>query len=199
MKTCQNCHTENPVDAVFCSSCGMSLLARAAAGKESRIQDTTNRKAKRMRRIARVLAVIWAAGLTPCNALLWVVVYELTLEQSGVSAFPLPPDGWLILFLILSVTWAPTAIAWRWEAIGGVVLVAAGLLVSLAFGLLARGYLYVGWAAPGGPANLLWAAPFLLQLVAPFLFLAGLPLVAGSLLLASWRRSKESEIHPRSE
>jgi hypothetical protein len=199
-KVCQNCDTENPADAVFCSSCGMTLLTRASAGKVSRIQETTDRKAKRMRRIARVLAVIWAAGLMPCNAVFWLVLSEIMLQQSGVSVLPRPPaHWWLMLVFTLLATWVPTAIAWRWESIGGVVLVAVGLLVTLAFGLLARGYLYVGWAAPGGPANLLWAAPFLLQLVAPFLFLAGLPLAAGSLLLASWRRSKESEIHPRSE
>jgi predicted transcriptional regulator len=34
MKVCINCHTENPVDEVLCSECGMSLR-RAATGEEA--------------------------------------------------------------------------------------------------------------------------------------------------------------------
>jgi len=190
MKICQNCDTENPADAVFCSSCGMSLLARGAAGHGSEVQDTPGRKAKRLRRIARVLAVIWAAGLTPCNALLWVVVYELTLEQSGVSAFPLPPHWWLILFLILSVTWAPTVIAWRWEAIGGVMLIVLGLLgvVPGAVGLLVSILWFVSWilASP----DLVYKALLAPLSAFPLLFFSGLPLAAGTFFLASSQRSE---------
>ena len=34
MKVCINCHTESPIDEVFCSECGMSLM-RAATGDEA--------------------------------------------------------------------------------------------------------------------------------------------------------------------
>jgi len=195
-KVCENCHTENPVDAVFCSECGMSLLVRAAAGKESGVQDTTDPAAKRLRRIARALAVIWAAGLTPCNGALWLVLSEIMLEQSGVSVLPRPPaDWWLMLVLILSVTWAPTAIAWRWEAIGGVMLIVLGLLGVMpgAVGLLDSILYLLG-------TRVLLLGALLAPLSAfPLLFFSGLPLAAGSLFLASWSGSKSSEVDPRSD
>ena len=52
MKLCIRCHTENPIDAIFCSQCGMSLTW-ATVGEESEVQDTTRRKAKWMRHTPR--------------------------------------------------------------------------------------------------------------------------------------------------
>jgi hypothetical protein len=127
-------------------------------------QDNTDRKLKRMRRIARVLAVISAIGLMPCIAVSWLVLYELMHEQSGVSALPLPPYWWLVLVFLLSVTWIPTAIAWRWEAIGGIMLIVLGLLGVI----------------PGALAPPLCVVS------------SGLPLAAGALLLASWRKSRRA-------
>jgi hypothetical protein len=99
---------------------------------------------------------------------------------------------------MLSVAWVPTAIAWRPEAIGGIVLVVEGLLVLVAAGWLVWILDVYGFLDPqlGG-----WDLGILQLLLAAFalLFFAGLPLGAGSLLLASWRRSKRSEIRPGCE
>ena len=180
MKTCQNCHTENPVDAVFCSSCGMSLLERAATGKESEVQDTMDPAAKRLRRIARLLAVIWAVCWTVASAAALLAGAYLCLNEGPESEYVLCVV-WVLMLLIVGfiflLTWVPTAIAWRWETIGGVMLVVIGLL-SGAPNLL----------------NSIWTPvfPVLPPLLSAFavLFFSGPPLAAGLLLLASWRRSR---------
>jgi hypothetical protein len=161
------------------------------------VATDTDRKAKRMRRIARVLAAIWAAVMTLPTALLWVVVYELSLEQSGVSTFPLPPHWWLTLLLILCATWGPTAVAWRWEVVGGILLIAQGLLGVAAHASFLLGA--VRHVAHYYPGALLFDALLVVLAAFALLLFDAPPLAAGSLLLASWRRSKKSKLDPDSE
>jgi Tol biopolymer transport system component len=182
MRVCINCQTENSVDAVFCSECGMSQLTRDASAKESEVQDTGDVSARKMRRIARVLALIWAACWTAWSALLSLFLYGWLPSPRAAP----PLEWWLVLVFMLSVAWVPTAIAWRWAAIGGILLVGAGLLVfSLRFG-------WADWLHEDTVVGLslqLMGTPFVPD-VARLPFLAGLPFAAGSLFLASWRKSE---------
>jgi|GEM_PF-1069707 len=163
----------------------------------TQVARNADQKTRLMRRIARVLAVIWAI----CWTLMWSVFLSFVLIMSAISVpysdFP-PVQAWFGLWLfLLLVAWVATAVAWRWEAIGGVMLVVVGLLGSLTFGLVALDYL--AFIAQGAPVEL-WTDASSLQLpVALLLIAAALPLAAGSLFLASRRRSRRSQFGPDSK
>ncbi len=119
------------------------------------VRKTTDRVAKLMRYIARGLALIWAGWWVFCNGASLMLNFSL---------------GWLLVAICISLfLLASAAIPWRWEVIGGVVLVLEGLALFTA-------QMFVGF---GG-----W--PHILMVLA-----GGLPpLVAGILFLASWWRSR---------
>jgi hypothetical protein len=145
---------------------------------------------KRMGRIARVLALIWAACWTVASVGLLLAYVDSCAK--GDCGGPLTLQ--YVLIVGYSLTWLPTAIAWRWETVGGVMLVLTGGL----------------WLVSGAPSLLpsIWGPvlPRGLQQDALLLALGGLslllfsgpPLAAGFLLLASARRSSGSEIRPAS-
>jgi len=111
-----------------------------------------------MRRTARVVAVAWA-GLI---ALFMLVSGATRPGLIGIlmnSPNALPGVGFLIC----------VALACRWEALGGAVLLAEGLLVFPIF------------LSFDQPLSLIW--PVMLSLGLP-------PLVAGLLFLGSWRKSR---------
>jgi hypothetical protein len=153
-------------------------------------------KARRLRRIARVLAVIWAAGWTLMwSGLLLPLLFVVVIFPADGGNAPRAQEPWFWLWLFLPlVAWVPTAVAWRWQAIGGGMLVVVGLLMSLAFGLVALDYL--AFIAQGGPVSLWTDASSLRLAVALLLIAAALPFAAGSLFLASRRRSRSTDIRP---
>lgn len=136
------------------------------------VQHTTDRKLKWMRRAARIMAVIWAGGWTLLIAFwgyVFVAFYSTSLAIVAQYYFP-----------VVLIGWVSAAIAWRREAIGGVVLVAEGLLGStLVAWLELQRSLRLGRPMRGDVLLLFghWALP---------------PLVAGILFLVSWRRSRTS-------
>ena len=79
-------------------------------------RDTEDRAAKRMRRIARGLALIWA-GLLTLGVVGVVYVFALIFGEFlyGLGA------------LLVLIAWVSAVIAWRSERAGGVVLVLEGL------------------------------------------------------------------------
>ena len=131
-KLCINCDTENPADAVSCSECGTSLtrtptgvaaidLEKEMAGAKSVVMSTEP-ASTRLRDMARVLALVYAG----CSTLYVAGQTGIVLEMnSGVPAVPfcLSYAALPILF-----PWATVFIAWRWPAIGGIMLMAGGLL-----------------------------------------------------------------------
>ena len=111
-----------------------------------------------MRNIGRGVALVWASVI----ALFALVSGAPRPGLIGILMnFPnaLPEVGFLIC----------VALAWRWEALGGAVLLAEGLLVFPIF------------MSFGRPVSLIW--PVMLALGLP-------PLVAGLLLIGSWRKSR---------
>ncbi len=92
------------------------------------VQDTTDRNLKWMRRIARILALIWA-GLGTLLVVAAVVLYH------ALTASPLPSRYWLSLSLLVliavSVPWVSNAVAWRWKAIGGILRALEAFIVTV--------------------------------------------------------------------
>ena len=121
--------------------------------------------ARRMRYIARALALIWALHWTFVGLACSVGRSRLFDETRS------PAEIFLDQFALPSLVFlVSAAIAWRWEAIGGVALVLAGLVSFIAF--------------PPDP-EILSRSLCLLHLP---------PVVAGSLFLASWWLSRRSGI-----
>jgi len=113
-----------------------------------------------MRYIARALALIWAA---------WWAFFGLAcglgegMSPAGVLLHAALPG---LVFLVSA------AIAWRWEAVGGVVLVLEGLLVLIAHPMMTSNRF---------PLSTILFVPLTMALP---------PLAAGFLFIASWRKSK---------
>lgn len=128
-------------------------------------RDTTDRAAQWMRYIARALALIWALHWTFVGLACSVGrsrIFDETRSPAEIflDQFALPS----LVFLVSG------AIAWRWEAIGGVTLLLVALASFIAF--------------PPNP-----------EILFPSLGLLHLPpAVAGFLFLASWWRSRRSGI-----
>lgn len=113
---------------------------------------------KWMLRIARCLALVWASVI----ALFGLVSGATRPGLIGIlmnAPNALPGVGFLIC----------VALAWRWEALGGAILVVEGLLVFPIF------------MSFGRPPSMI--LPVMLALGLP-------PLLAGWLFIASWRRSR---------
>lgn len=154
------------------------------------MQGTSDRRAKRMRRIARTLAVVWAGGwtvlLVSTPALLEFMDDSLAVfgarQPRTFSQLTLWGQAACrgIAFLVL-VSWAAAATAWRWEAIGGVVLVLlAGLVLPAAYALLL--------VPPEASGNVIGAFAGCFPGALPTGLLG---LAAGILFLASWSKSRK--------
>jgi len=124
-----------------------------------------NRTTKWMRYAARTLALLWAG---------WWVFFGLA---SGLGE-GLSPVGILIhtalpgLVFLVSV-----ALAWRWETVGGVVLILEGVFVLIAYPVMTYDHFPL--------ATIIFV---LLTMALP-------PLAAGLLLLISGQKSKAPEIN----
>ena len=124
------------------------------------IDYTGDRVARWMRYVARALALIWAG---------WWTFFGLAcglgegMSPAGVLLHAALPG---LIFLVSA------AIAWRWEAIGGIVLVLEGLLVFIAYPVMT------------------YSRFPLSTIVFVLLTMALPPLAAGFLFLASWQKSR---------
>ena len=98
---------------------------------------------------------------------------------------------WLILTVWVLTSWVGAAIAWRWEAVGGVLLTLVGLLPLSLLVVLRAATESVGQLTlliTGLPPV---AAGLLLERLIDSVLVMGLPpLLAGIVLLASWWRSR---------
>lgn len=97
VKVCENCHTENPADAVFCSECGMSLT-------RAPIADSA---AKAIEDMGRARSVRLAAPPTPVERWWWLAILLVLGAIGFVSC-----SGTLIVIYI------PVLCIWR-EITGG--------------------------------------------------------------------------------
>lgn len=113
---------------------------------------------KQIRKIARVLTILWASG--------WILfglssgLYE-GMTPRGVLLHTALPG---LIFLLTTI------VAWRWEVIGGKLLLFEGLLILVIFPVIAAG-----------------SIPFS-GILFVILTMALPPLIAGFLLRASWQR-----------
>ena len=136
------------------------LEAREGGRSMTGVGDTTDRAARWIRVIARVLALLWA--------LLWTSI-SLTSSVFTSSLFIVPapsPEQIFLRYFALHcfIALVSVAIAWRWDGIGGVALLLAGLLS------------FIVWPDSMGFG---WLVAVRLP-----------PFVAGALFLASWWRSR---------
>jgi hypothetical protein len=159
------------------------------------VATNADRKTKRMRRTARMLALIWAACWTVASVGLLLPYVAFSCAKQGETSRCY--EGWGLLYppivgFIYLLTWVPTAIAWRWETAGGVMLVLTGglCLVPAAANLFSTLYEDVL------PRDLQHGALLALLSAFALLLFSGPPLAAGSLLLASRRRSKSPDDRP---
>ena len=118
------------------------------------VQDSTDRKAERMRNIARALALVWAglASLTIVVAALYVLGHGgllgmMRLQGLSYVANLLVSLGLLLTSaLLILIPWVSALVAWEWEVMGGILLIVLGVLsVPLCIGVLplAAGILFL--------------------------------------------------------
>ncbi|MFC1907985.1 hypothetical protein ACFLWD_02785 [Chloroflexota bacterium] len=128
------------------------------------INYTDTRLTKWIHYIALALAVIWAS---------WWIFFGLAssfveeLNLAGVLVHTTSPG---LVFLV------STVIAWRWKAIGGIMLILEGLFLLIAYPVVMHN------SFPSSTVVFM-----LLTMALP-------PLLAGPLFLISWRKSKTSGI-----
>lgn len=131
-------------------------------------QEATDRSAKWLRRMARVLAVIWAGYWT-----FWLA--PPTAEFLGLEEYTLP--YYLTIAILALPFWVAAAIAWRRESVGGVALLVATFLLP--------------WLVTASlPSYHYWSLGFMVIWVLLSLPIFVLGCFAGSLFLVSWRRSR---------
>lgn len=124
-------------------------------------EEIIDRQSKRMRLIALVVACLWAGWWT-----FFGIASSIGEDPSvaGVFIHTAVPG---IVFLM------SVFVAWRWNPIGGVVLIVEGLITLVGYPLLV-----------GSRFSLSMVVFVLVSMSAP-------PVLAGSLLLAAWRRSQQ--------
>ena len=191
MRLCLNCQTENPADAVVCSSCGVGLT-RARKPDEARPADTTVPEALDALQIAGFMSgwLLLGVGVPGmlCSALMNSCVALAGMLDSGFGA-------WMVWSVARrGRVGDPNMRALMWVGgplAGGTVAVAWLVVASLAL-LLTPG-------CPDGGAGYcgLVSATLYFQTLGS-LFVA--PLVGAIIVLVDWlrRRSKRSGIGPGS-
>jgi hypothetical protein len=113
---------------------------------------------KQIRKIARVLTILWASG--------WILFGLSSALSEGMT-----PSGVLLHAALPGLIFLlTTIIAWRWELIGGKLLMFEGLLILVFFPVIAAGSIPFG--------GILYV---ILTMALP-------PLGAGFLLRANWQR-----------
>lgn len=122
-------------------------------------EHTSDRTTRRMRYVARALALVWAGW--------WVFFAVATLLGE-----PFSPTGLLIGTGFSLIFLGSAIIPWRWEAIGGIVLMVEGLAVLIGYPVMAQGRFPLS------------------TIILMLLTMALPPLVAGLLFLASRRRAR---------
>ena len=166
-------------------------------------QAPTDRRVKRLRRIARALAVACAVLWT---CLVAAVAFGIVSICSSVNFWdvmerPLREcigEAWLgkvwLVFTVVLVLWVSAAISWRWQGAGGVALLVEGLLLfSAIIGLLIMpdlGFAVLGSFGSFYGFSLLLFGGFVEYTL---LLLGALPIAAGILFLVIWRKSRTSE------
>ncbi|HEM61857.1 MAG TPA: pentapeptide repeat-containing protein [Chloroflexi bacterium] len=141
--------------------------------------------------IALILALIWASVWTFNVAATALVASEFRFVES-VAGFTV--GGWITIAMLLVVPWASVAVGFRWQAIGGIMLVLAGLLSgphgwAMLFGALPQ-------TPQMEPGNQLPFLPcILLSLATP------IPAVAAGclFLISSWAAGREVRLRPNRE
>jgi ribosomal protein L40E len=208
MKVCINCHAENPVDGAVCSECGASLTRAPTAEEAVKAREEMERARtaipaaqpepppapeQRMRRIARILALTRAGWWTLFIIALVFWLYMCTAYGATIAArdrpsltkmTPLGSGFCGVLPVLLLIPWVTTAIAWRREGVGGVVLVLEGLLAFFVLPIVFApphglfGFEPGAWPEPGYAS-----LPCTLPIALPSLLI-------GILFLTSWWRSR---------
>lgn len=155
------------------------------------VQDSTNRAAKWMRQIALIWACWWTfyivAGVVLLDSLVSFNATILFQDAPPLREMtPLGPWFCVMVPLLVLIPWVSVAIARRWGAVGGVILVLEGLLVFIPLPVIFpphysphmdRAY------SPLTSQNLLCTPPIALP-----------TLLVGFLFLGSWWRSRRSGI-----
>ena len=109
------------------------------------IHNRTDLAAKRMRCVARSLALAWAGSAS----LVVVLIALYALSQGGFAAMIGLSESdamlrllvsvgfWLTLALLILVPWISALVAWQWEVVGGMLLIALGAISApVCFGIL---------------------------------------------------------------
>lgn len=132
IKLCINCNTENPIDAVICLECRMSLTQAPTGEATLELKEemegatsvilSTEPAPTRLRDMAPVLALVWAGCCTLYVAGRTGVVLGMNPGVPAVSFFL------TYAAVPILIPWATVFIAWRWPSIGALMLIAAGLL-----------------------------------------------------------------------
>lgn len=164
------------------------------------VEDATDRRVKGMRRLARVLALIWASGWTftivgaAAAGYQFGAGYPPQSFAEWIASFSI--GSWLTMAVSVLIPWVIAGVAWRWEAVGGVALIVVAVLDWYWLGSIVDMLLQ---RVPGSPAlgpsmggQLGWALvclPFALSCLATAFPALG----AGVLFLLSWRRSRAPE------
>jgi ribosomal protein L40E len=189
MKVCQNCQTENPADAVFCSSCGMGLT-RARRPQEAGPGDITDRDGRDGSQMAIFMWGWVLLGMT-VPVMIWSGDLGTDCALAGTLSGGL--GAWMVWSAARRRGSGKDRIEGPMWAIGPItsgIVAAAGL---------AGGFLLIfagTFCWDGGDCT--QVAHFVL-LLRGALFAA--PLVGAIIVLADWlrRRSRSSEIRPGSE
>jgi uncharacterized protein YjbI with pentapeptide repeats/ribosomal protein L40E len=196
MRLCLNCHTENPADAVLCSSCGMDLT-RLSKPDEAKPADTTVPEALDGLQIAKfmwgwVLVAVGLAAMVCALAASMNPVITLAGLLYGVFG------AWMILSVGIRLAGRDTrtrALMWAGGPLaGGAFAVAWLALASVAAVFMTILADSLDW---GISPSLVLGGTFVL------LFLSGLvvaPLVGAIIVLVEWLRgrSKKSDVLPAS-
>lgn len=139
------------------------------------LQDSEERRVKRMRYTGLALSLIWAVSSTVALVFIWLLAAER-------SNFVMAWCAHAPLLALALLPWVSAALPWRSQAVGGIALLIVGFVELI----LLIGAILLGLSG--------WTLRWVLDVVAHpagllLLSTAPLPLMAGILLLKTSRRS----------